>query len=355
MTTLHLQALTKTYPGAATPALDRLDLCVESGTLTAVLGPSGCGKTTALKLIAGLLTPDSGDIRLDDRSIRDLAPDRRGVAMVLQNPLLFPHMSVAENVGFGLKMRGLTPTEIAARVQPMLARVRLDGLGHRRPIALSGGQQQRASLARALILKPKVLLLDEPLSNLDASLRDEMQVLIRSLQVETGITTLVVTHDQAEAVALSDRIALLLGGKLAQHAPPQDFYRRPASAAVARFFGGVNFLPGRIEGTTFHGAFGTLPLPSAVLSGPATLTIRPEAIQLGPGPMARRGTVMECSFLGTQSRVTLDLSGTRLVALTAPEAARPLAPGQEIDVTLPQEALWVLPQDQSLSPDSNTA
>ena len=359
MTRLVVQGLSKRYPGAAVPALDRLDLTIESGTLTALLGPSGCGKTTALKLIAGLLQPDAGDIRLDETSVRDLAPELRGVAMVFQNPLLFPHLTVAGNVGFGLKMRGLGAAEVTARVGEMLARVRLDGLGQRRPAQLSGGQQQRAALARALVLQPKLLLLDEPLSNLDAGLRDEMRTLIRSLQRETGITTLIVTHDQAEAVALSDKIALLLDGRLAQHAAPQDFYRRPASLAVARFFGGVNFLAGRVEGTQFHGPFGALPLSASAAQGPATLTIRPEAIRLGPGPTAHTATVQDCSFLGTQSRITLDLSGTRLEALASPEAVRTLIPGTLIGVTLPPEALWVLPPDlaphQPQSPGNSTA
>lgn len=354
MTRLVVQGLSKRYPGAAAPALDRLDLTIESGSLTALLGPSGCGKTTVLKLIAGLLSTDAGDIRLDDASIRDIAPERRGVAMVFQNPLLFPHLTVAGNVGFGLKMRGLDAADIAARVGEMLARVRLDGLGQRRPAQLSGGQQQRAALARALVLQPKLLLLDEPLSSLDAGLRDEMRDLIRSLQRETGITTLIVTHDQAEAVALSDRIALLLEGRLAQHANPQDFYRRPATEAVARFFGGVNFLVGRVKGAQFLGPFGALALADTAANGPATLTIRPEAILLGPGPNALTATVQDCCFLGTQSRVTLDLSGTILQALASPEAVRTLTPGDKIGVTLPPDALWVLPP-QPHSPDNSTA
>ena len=194
MTTLRLADLCKTYPGADRPALAGLDLTVETGTLTALLGPSGCGKTTAMRLVAGLLRPDAGDVLLDGHSILALPPERRGVAMVFQNPLLFPHLTVAGNLGFGLRMRGLPASEISDRVGAMLERVRLDGLGPRRPVELSGGQQQRAALARALILQPKVLLLDEPLSNLDPTLRDEMRSLIRDLQRETGITTLIVTH-----------------------------------------------------------------------------------------------------------------------------------------------------------------
>ncbi len=344
MTTLGLAGLCKTYQGADHRALAGLDLTVESGTLTALLGPSGCGKTTAMKLVAGLLRPDAGDVLLDGRSVLALPPERRGVAMVFQNPLLFPHLTVAGNLGFGLRMRGLSPREIAARVEPMLERVRLDGLGPRRPVDLSGGQQQRAALARALILQPKVLLLDEPLSNLDPGLRDEMRCLIRGLQRETGITTLIVTHDQAEAVAIADRIALMLDGRLAQSGAPEDLYRRPATAEVAQFFGGVNFLPGRVAGGQFHATFGRLALAEAGLDREATVTIRPEAIRLGEGPNTLTGRVQEIAFLGTQSRVTLDLMATTLEALVAPDVAESLTVGQEIAVNLPAKALWVLPQ-----------
>jgi putative spermidine/putrescine transport system ATP-binding protein len=343
VTALTLAGLKKTYPGTDHPALDRLDLEIESGSLTALLGPSGCGKTTTMKLIAGLLGPDAGDIRLGDRSIVTLPPERRGVAMVFQNPLLFPHLTVAENIGFGLKMRGLSTEKIARQVDAMLARVQLDDLGHRRPVALSGGQQQRAALARALILKPDVLLLDEPLSNLDAGLRDEMRTLIRILQRETGITTLVVTHDQAEAVALSDQIALLLNGRLAQHGQPQAFYRCPATEAVARFFGGVNFVPGTSQGGTFHSTLGPLTLPKGLPDGDHLLTLRPEALQLSAGPNARQARVEAVTFLGTQTRVGLSVSGVTLQALTTPDQAAMLLPGVEIDISLPPDALWLLP------------
>jgi putative spermidine/putrescine transport system ATP-binding protein len=343
MTTLRLEGLTKTYPGTDHPALDHLDLTIESGVLTALLGPSGCGKTTTMKLIAGLLAVDAGDIQLNGRSVRDLPPERRGIAMVFQNPLLFPHLTVAGNIGFGLKMRGLSPAEIAREVEPMLARVHLDDLGHRRPAALSGGQQQRAALARALILKPKVLLLDEPLSNLDPGLRDEMRTLIRTLQRETGITTLVVTHDQAEAVALSDQIALLLDGRLAQHGQPTDFYRRPATRAVAGFFGGVNFVQGRSAAGTFHCPLGPLTLPEGAPEGDRLLTFRPEALRLAPGPNTLRARVKAVTFLGTQTRTTLSVSGLDLQALTTPDQAAALHPGMETEISLPLDALWLLP------------
>lgn len=351
MTGLVLAGLSSTHPGASRPTIFSLDLAVPAGSLTALLGPSGAGKTTVMRLIAGLIAPDAGDIRLGGRSILALPPERRGVVMVFQNALLFPHLTLAENVGFGLRMRGLGPAEIATQVEAMLGRVQLAGLGARRPSALSGGQAQRGALARALVLKPDLLLLDEPLSNLDASLRDEMRQLIRDLQRDTGTTMLVVTHDQGEAVALADRIALLLDGRLAQEATPWEIYRRPATVAVARFFGGVNFLPGRRVGGGFDCALGRVPLPTQAAegkggdpaSGPAVLTIRPEAIRLGPAGDGHEARVLATAFLGTQGRVELGLGDLRLVALTTPEVAGGLIPGAAVTVSLPAEALWVIP------------
>jgi ABC-type Fe3+/spermidine/putrescine transport system ATPase subunit len=252
-------------------------------------------------------------------------------------------MTLAGNVGFGLRMRGVPECDIAPRVAAMLDRVQLSGLGHRRPSELSGGQAQRGALARALILSPDLLLLDEPLSNLDAGLRDEMRALIRHLQQETRTTMLVVTHDQAEAVALADRVALLLDGHLVQEATPWEIYRRPASVAVARFFGGVNFLPGRADGAGFHCALGCLPLPADAAHGPGILTIRPEAIGLGAAPSARSAQVIATSFLGTQAKVTLRIGEVMLEALTAPDALPGLSPGAEVFACLPTDALWVLP------------
>jgi putative spermidine/putrescine transport system ATP-binding protein len=343
MTMLTLTGVTKAYPKADQAAVHGLTLNVASGSLTALLGPSGSGKTTTMKLIAGHLSPDAGEIALDGQPITHLPPERRGIAMVFQAPLLFPHLSVAQNIGFGLKMRGEAPAAIAARVAALMDRVRLAGLGDRRPSQLSGGQQQRAALARALILQPKVLLLDEPLSNLDPTLRDEMRQLIHSLQRETGITTLVITHDQAEAVALADCIALLLDGRIAQNAPPQDFYRRPATAAVARFFGAVNFIPGTARGGVFQSALGPLTLPPGAPEGEHVLTIRPEALRLGPGENSRPARVTGVTFLGTQTRVELLVGGIVLHALTTPDATRGLQQDSEITISLPPNTLWLLP------------
>ncbi len=346
--TLQLTGLTKTHPGGTLATVRGLDLTVDSGRISALLGPSGAGKTTVMKLIAGLLSPDAGDITLTGRSILTLPPERRGVVIVFQNPLLFPHLTVAQNVGFGLRMRGLPTAQVAARVDAMLERTRLTGLGQRRPVALSGGQAQRVALARALVLQPDLLLLDEPLSSLDPALRDEMRALILALQREMAVTTIVVTHDQTEAVVLADQIALLLDGRLAQHGPPDQVYGRPASLSVARFFGGVNFLPGTAVDGLFHSAIGAMPLPdglpTSLTRGRGLLTIRPEAIILGAlaDPTALPAIVRGCTFLGTQSRVDLDLAGTNLQALTTPDTARNLRPGQTLGVILPRAALWIV-------------
>lgn len=347
MSRLEILGLTKTFPGAEVPTLRALDLTVEPGSLTAILGPSGTGKTTVLRLIAGLMAPDAGDIRLGGRSLLPLPPERRGVVMVFQNPLLFPHLTVAQNVGFGLRMRGLSPDAIRQRTEAMLHRVRLDGLGSRRPSQISGGQAQRVALARALVLEPQLLLLDEPLSSLDASLRDEMRGLIRDLQQDLGVTTLIVTHDQTEAVVLADSVAVLLDGRVAQHAPPQDMYRRPATAAVARFFGALNLVPARRVGRMIHSSLGPMTpadLP-ATPDGDVFLLIRPEALRLGEGPDARPARVRECAFLGTQTRVTLDCAGTELHALVSPDLALGLSAGQDIGLTIPPGALWVVPAE----------
>ena len=250
MTQVTLSGLTKIFDQKSPPAVDNLDLEIESGKLTALLGPSGCGKTTTMKMIAGLLRPTAGDILFDGDSILSIKPEERGAVMVFQNYLLFPYMNIADNIGFGLKMRKVNKKEIRSRVEDMLDLVQLPGFEDRKPNQLSGGQQQRIALARALIVQPNVLLLDEPLSNLDAHLRDEMRVLIRRIQTEMGITTVFVTHDQEEAVVLADKVALLFDGRLQQFDAPDSFYDTPNTVDIATFFGGTNFIPGYyLDGT----------------------------------------------------------------------------------------------------------
>jgi ABC-type Fe3+/spermidine/putrescine transport system ATPase subunit len=347
MTHVSVSSLTKLYPGAARPSLDRLSLEIETGELTALLGPSGCGKTTTMKMIAGLLPVTSGDIRFDGRSVLADKPENRGVVMVFQNYLLFPYMTVADNVGFGLRMRHVPKPEITRRVQKMLELVKLPDLGERKPKELSGGQQQRVALARALIVQPKVLLLDEPLSNLDAHLRFEMRDLIRNLQQEMGITMIFVTHDQEEAVVLADRIALILDGRLKQYATPETFYSRPADEATARFFGGQNFVPGEVSAGIFASALGPLTLPSELADGPGVLTFRPENARIAQAadpasPNRLTARVASRIYLGTQTRLRVEIGGLPLELLANPNDAAGVTEGSDVLVTLAPEALWVL-------------
>ncbi len=235
MTEVKLQNLSVNY--GRTQALCEFTLTIGAGELVALLGPSGCGKTTVLKVVAGLLAPGGGEVLFDDASILPIPAERRGATMVFQKPLLFPHLTVAENVAFGLKMRRMNKAEIAKRVAEALQWVRLEGYERRKPNELSGGQEQRVSLARALITEPRVLLLDEPFSALDENLRGEMRQLVRELQQRLRITTIFVTHDQREAFAVADRVALLLDGRIEQAGAPRDLLMEPASAQSARFFG----------------------------------------------------------------------------------------------------------------------
>jgi ABC-type Fe3+/spermidine/putrescine transport system ATPase subunit len=344
MTHVSITNLSKTYQGAIMPSLDSLSLEIPSGELTALLGPSGCGKTTTMKMIAGLLEPSGGDVTFDGRSILRDRPEDRGVVMVFQNYLLFPYMSVADNVGFGLRMRKVPKAEIADRVAKMLALVKLPDLGARKPSELSGGQQQRIALARALIVEPKVLLLDEPLSNLDAHLRLEMRDLIRGLQKQLGITTIFVTHDQEEAVVLADRVALILDGRLCQYDPADHFYKRPANEAVARFFGGQNFVRGQSDGAVFQSVLGPLTLPKGVARRSGILTFRPEAIRIGPATVnTLTALVVDRIYLGTQTRLKLRVGDTDLEAVLSPDLVEGITPGQTIQINLPPQNLWVMP------------
>jgi len=233
LTHVSIQELTKVYPGSVEPSLDRLSLEIASGELTALLGPSGCGKTTTMKMIAGLLPQTSGDVLFDGRSVLKDKPENRGVVMVFQNYLLFPYMSVAANIGFGLKMRKVNQTEIDKRVADMLELVKLPDLGSRKPSELSGGQQQRVALARALIVQPNVLLLDEPLSNLDAKLRTQMRAEIKQLHKRLGATSVYVTHDQIEAMTLADRIVVMNDGNIEQVGSPMELFMNPANTFVS--------------------------------------------------------------------------------------------------------------------------
>ncbi|MCW2608326.1 MAG: ABC-type spermidine/putrescine transport system ATPase component [Frankiales bacterium] len=314
-TRVELRGLTKSYDGAA--VVRGVDLVVEPGSLTALLGPSGCGKTTTLRVVAGLLDADGGDVLFDGAGVLGLPAEKRPVAMVFQKPLLFPHLSVGENVGFGLRMRKVPKRERAERVGRALELVRLQDLADRRVGEMSGGQEQRVALARALVTEPDVLLLDEPFSALDAGLRVEVRDLVRALQQELGVTTLFVTHDQEEAVSLADSVALMLDGRLEQHDVPRAFYDRPASLAVARFFGGRNEVPGQVWGGEVTSVLGTW--PCALPDGPGVVVVRPEAVRLGHDGVA--ADVVASHYLGTHVSLTVALAdGTRL-HLSAPPSS----------------------------------
>jgi ABC-type Fe3+/spermidine/putrescine transport system ATPase subunit len=348
VTTVHLESLTKRYEGS-TEAVRDLTLEVRTGELVAFLGPSGCGKTTTLKMIAGLIAPTAGDVRFDGQPVGHIPAHRRNVAMVFQKPLLFPYLTVGDNVGFGLRMRGLSQREIAGRVGEMLHLVRLPGFESRYPKQLSGGQEQRVSLARALIVQPRVLLLDEPLSQLDANLRIEMRELIVRIQRQLTITTIFVTHDQEEAVMLADRIALIFEGQLQQYDTPRGLYTKPRDARVARFFGGVNFIPGRKDGGRITTALGSFEVADSahVPDGPAVITIRPEALQLGGAGAGNHlsATVRSVIYMGTHVRYLLDASGQELQAIADPGTE--YAQGEQVTVTLPRERIWLVPAEGS--------
>ena len=338
---LELVDLTVSYPGASQPAVDSLDLVIEPGELVCLLGPSGCGKTTILKAIAGLLELSAGDIRMGGRSVVGVPTERRSIGMVFQKPLLFPHLTVGENVAFGLRMRRLDSGFIRGRVREMLGLVQLEGMEDRRVTEISGGQSQRVALARALVVEPALWLLDEPLSQLDANLREEMRELIRSIQRQLGVTTVFVTHDQGEAVVLADRIGLVLEGRLRQIGPPSRLYEAPATVDVARFFGGHNQIPGRVDGGRFHCELGSFPVLNPVPSGPGILVIREEAVELGEGESSFPARVENTRYMGTHQQVELSAAGLLLWASVS--SSRLFSVGKVVEVSFPPDRTWIIP------------
>lgn len=342
MTALTLSQVTKVYE-PRTVAISDLSLAVESGELLVLLGPSGCGKTTTLRLIAGLLQPTAGDILFDGKSALALPPEKRGAVMVFQESTLFPFRSVRDNVAFGLQIRKLGRDVIRRRVAEALAAVQLDGYEDYWPDQLSGGQKQRVALARSLVVRPNLLLMDEPLNNLDRGLREQLRQMIRDLQRAAGITTLFVTHDQAEAVAIADRIALIFDGRLRQVGTPREFYENPADAQVARFFGGANFLPGVKVGCVVHTGIGAIEvMPSPVADGPVLLTIRPEAIEIGRnGHNTFRADVQSYQYRGLIARCQAGINDLHLHIVARPFHV--FREGENILLHLPRERILILP------------
>ncbi|HXJ79834.1 MAG TPA: ABC transporter ATP-binding protein [Candidatus Methylomirabilis sp.] len=341
---VELRGVEKHY--GAVPAVRGFDLHVEEGSFVTLLGPSGCGKTTILRMIAGLVAPSAGDILIRGRRVNDVPIHQRNLGLVFQNLALFPHRTVVENVAYGLKFRRLTASERQARVRRALEVVRLPELGGRFPSQLSGGQQQRVALARAIVIGPDLLLLDEPLSSLDAGLREEMRVELKTIQRELGITTLFVTHDQAEALAMSDRIVVMHEGRKEQEGPPQEVYARPRSRFVASFLGRSNVLDGWIENgdgrsvwlKVDDGPRIQIPASAGRAGDKVSAVLRAERLVLGEKPMESGATrlvarVVAVDYQGTTVRYFLDVAGFRLQAIDRIDG-QPLAEGTTVTVTI---------------------
>jgi ABC-type Fe3+/spermidine/putrescine transport system ATPase subunit len=344
MTAVSIQRLSRAFGNEW--AVQELDLEIASGEMIALLGPSGCGKTTTLRMITGLLRPTSGDLLFDGMSVVDIPTERRGAALIFQEHLLFPTMTVAQNVGFGLKMAGVNKAKILSRVNEMLDRVELSGFGNRKAHELSGGQRQRVALARGLVTRPKVLLLDEPLANLDANLRITMRQLIRSIQRELGTTAIFVTHDQEEAVMLADRIVLMFDGKLQQVGQPDEFYRHPRTAGVAKFFRSQNFLSGQRRGNIVATGAGDLVVSDGVIDtgdGPVVITARPETLRLSSGLNEQNSlaaTVITSIYMGTHTQLIVQLEDATWHVQAPPSTT--VKEGDQIFVELPTSEIWII-------------
>src|SRR5689334_8115423 len=338
MARLQLTGLTKAY--GEFHAVAGVDLDIAQGELVVLLGPSGCGKTTTLRMIAGFVVPTAGEIRLGGNDITNRPPWKRNTGLVFQSYALFPHLSVADNVAFGLRMRKLQGGEIAAKLARALRLVRLEGLADRLPRELSGGQQQRVALARALVIEPDILLLDEPLSNLDAKLRHEVRVEIRELQKKLGLTTVMVTHDQEEALTMADRLVVMSEGSVRQVGSQRDLYERPADRFVAGFVGRSTFLEGTVEAPGRFRTDGGLGLAIADgTPGRADLSLRPERIEIDAAPLTGLdndlpGTVEFVSYLGAQIDIHVRLSPADRLVVQIANRADGFAPevGQKVHV-----------------------
>ena len=351
---LSLQHLSKSY--GATTALEAVDLAVERGELLTLLGPSGCGKTTVLRLVAGFIAPSHGRILIDGEDVTHVAPNERGIGMVFQNYALFPHLTIARNIAFGLVERGVKQARIRERVGELLDLIRLSEVADRFPAELSGGQQQRVALARAVAYAPQLLLMDEPLGALDLKLREAMQLEIRRIQQELGITTLYVTHDQTEAMRISDRIAIMDAGRIEQLGTASHIYETPSNRFVADFLGRINLLPGRLESVDARHmvvrlACGELRVPrrEGFDAGAAiTLGIRPDEIEFDPGPgedmLVVSGTAVDCSFLGNVAEYRVRLAdGSELLVEVKPTPGQ-CRPGEGVKLGWRGSRCKVFPQ-----------
>lgn len=358
--TLTLHGLTRDY-GGPNPAVSDLTLDAPAGSCLAVVGPSGSGKTTVLRLASGLDRPDRGDVRLDGASVLGVPPEERGMAMVFQRPLLFPHRSVLDNVAFSARVRGSGRRRARADAEEYLELVQLGGFGSRRPGELSGGQEQRVALARALAARPRVLLLDEPFSALDAALRAEMQDLVRQVRAALDPTIVLVTHDQAEAASLADCVAVVSAGRLVQHDTVDRIYSRPTSLATVRQMGGRNEVPGEVRGHHHHSALGTVALPVDVRPppGPGVLVFRQESVQVTDpdGDAPAEGTVVASRPVGARRLLTIEVAGRGTGYGGSPVHVHAETPpghlvreGDRVGIRLSPHALAVVPPERDLTP-----
>ena len=356
---ISVEHLTKRFGPLA--VVSEVGLSIQEGELFTLLGPSGCGKTTLLRLIAGFYGPDEGEIRFGDRVVNAVPPHERGIGMVFQNYALWPHMTVAGNVSYGLKLRKVSASDIAARVDGVLEKVKLGGLGERFPGQLSGGQQQRVALARALVLNPQILLLDEPLSNLDAKIRVQVRAEIRKLQKELGITTIYVTHDQEEALTLSDRIAVFNQGRVFQVGPPKALYERPANRFVADFIGVNNLIEGKViaadaaqrslRATTAFGEIAAIHDAPLKAGDACVICVRPENIALegqpGGGVNRLNGRISFAAYLGNTLRYDVDLGQgvTFKTDIRDPWHHESLPMGAAVTLSCPVSSTLAIPAD----------
>lgn len=354
MARVELNNIQKTF--GTVVAVDNANVVFDEGSFTTLLGPSGCGKTTILRMISGLSNPTSGDIMIGDKRVNDIPIHKRNLGLVFQNYALFPHRTIAENIAFGLKYRGVSKTAMKDKVRNALDIVRLQGVEDRYPQQLSGGQQQRIALARAIVVEPDVLLLDEPLSALDANLREDMRVELKAIQDRIGVTTVFVTHDQSEALAMSDKIVVMSAGKVEQIGAPDEVYNTPASEFVATFLGASNLLPATIVAHDDSGViletaeFGNTHVLSAraIALGNATtgqLMIRAEKLQLSDGPMqesAVQAVVEAVDYQGQLARYFVRIGNTQLQAINM-ISGRPFMTGDTVNVQLATHECSALP------------
>jgi len=357
---VQITALRKLFPtdgGRTFAAVDGIDLATTPGEFLTLLGPSGCGKTTTLRMVAGFETPTEGAITLDGQDMLRLTPDKRPMSMVFQSYALFPHMTVRENVAYGLKLAKTPPDQRKAKVDKSLESMGLTTMAERAPNQLSGGQQQRVALARAMVMSPKVLLFDEPLSNLDAKLRVQMRSEIRRMQQEAGITALYVTHDQDEAMSLSDRILVMNKGLIEQLGKPADIYRKPNTKFVADFIGEANFVAATLtsvrDGMARVQVFGedrTIPATPGVVDGATVeVLVRPESMTVTPAPQAadiigNTGQILTAVFYGSVVEYLVATNAGKVkVVVSDPDADAILQPGEHVAIDFPTDRGWVLP------------